>query len=214
MIKKAITAIILTILSGAFTASANEITDTLFEYSIMTGDENGALRTDEYVTRGEMARMVVSLLGEGDTKNSETSFSDVPYEHWASGYINKAYDKGIIAGMGDGSFMPDGKVTYEQAVKMIVCALGYEPMTLMRGGYPLGYMFVAGQKGIVEGLDIKGSSNAKRGDIAKMLYNSLDVPMLVIKTYDDGIERDGVEYVMMDGKNGIELITPRTILKK
>lgn len=47
-----------------------------------------------------------------------------------------------------------------------------------------------------------------------MLYNALDVPMLALKTYDDKIERDGSEYTIMDGKNGMPLMTLRTILEK
>lgn len=213
MVKKFVLCVITVMLVLGCNVLADEITDTLFKYSIMTGDKNGELRLDEEVTRAEMARIIISALGENDVNKADTVFSDVPYEHWASGYIKKAYDSGIISGMGDGSFMPDSKVTNEQAVKMIICALGYEPLTQMRGGWPIGYMYVAGTNGIVEGLDLDGKQNAKRGDIAKMLFNALDVPMLTLKTYNDGIERDGSEYTIMDGKNGIPLMTLRTILE-
>lgn len=205
---------VVTAISAYAEADAKTVYDTLGKYGIMTGDENGNLRADEEVTRAEMARMIVSVLGYKEADGFCENFSDVKSTHWASGYIKKAYELGIIAGMGDGRFCPDDKVTNEQAVKMIVCALGYEPLSEMRGGYPLGYMHIAGTKGIVEGIEFDGKSNAKRGDIAVMLYNSLDIPMLTIKTYNDGIERDGVEYTVMDGKNGIPLVTMRTIIEK
>ena len=55
-----------------------------------------------------------------------SDFTDVDASHWAKNYIQTAYNLGIIAGMGDGTFAPDAPVTYEQALKMVVCTDVYK----------------------------------------------------------------------------------------
>ena len=42
------------------------------------------------------------------------SFSDVPPAHWASSAIQRCYDSGLVNGMGNGRFEPDGTLTYAQ----------------------------------------------------------------------------------------------------
>ena len=49
----------------------------------------------------------------------------------------------MLQGNGDGSFSPEEETTAEQAIKILVCALGYEPMAEEKGGYPTGYLTVA-----------------------------------------------------------------------
>lgn len=59
----------------------------------------------------------------------KTKFTDVSADHWASGYINVASQAGIINGDGNGLFRPGDEVTYEEAVKMVVCACGFRLWT-------------------------------------------------------------------------------------
>lgn len=52
------------------------------------------------------------------------SFLDVPENHWAYAVVEELYDKGVINGMPDGTFNPQGEVTAEQFIKMLVIATG------------------------------------------------------------------------------------------
>ncbi len=52
------------------------------------------------------------------------SFSDVPSGHWAADYIDRLTDGGIIDGMGDGSYQPDGTLTRAQYIKLISSVVG------------------------------------------------------------------------------------------
>ena len=45
-------------------------------------------------------------------------------------------------------FNPKEAITYEQAVKMLVCAAGYDNIAEMEGGYPLGYFNTASRLGL------------------------------------------------------------------
>lgn len=62
---------------------------------------------------------------DADNAKGETAFDDVVADYWASGYINLASKQGIINGDGNGKFRPQDDVKYEEAIKMVVCALGY-----------------------------------------------------------------------------------------
>jgi hypothetical protein len=155
---------------------------------IISGFPDGTFRPAEPVTRAQMAKIIVTAAGVGNAAQYAagiTKYSDVPASHWASGYINVASDMGIIQGYGDGRFGPEDQVTYAQAITMIVRALGYEPKAKALGGYPGGYLTVAAEKEITDGVTVVGSLVANRGDIALMISNSLTVPMMVQKTWGE-----------------------------
>ena len=46
-------------------------------------------------------------------------FSDVPESNWAYSYVERAYTEGVVQGMGDGTYDPDGPLTYAQFVTVI-----------------------------------------------------------------------------------------------
>lgn len=52
------------------------------------------------------------------------SFDDVSYNHWAHDDIYYLQDLGAISGMGNGKFNPNGDVTREQFLKMVISAFG------------------------------------------------------------------------------------------
>jgi hypothetical protein len=153
---------------------------------ILDGYPDGTFKPDNTITRAEFAKIMVTALGVGtaaDYAKGTTKFTDVPATHWASGYINVASDMGIIKGRGNGIFDPGAQVTYAEAITMIVRALGYEPKALALGGYPGGYLAIAAEKDITDGINVVNSLAASRGDVAKMVDNSLEVPMMVQKTF-------------------------------
>ncbi len=99
--------------------------------------------------------------------------------------------------MGDGTFAPDANVTFEQAVKMLVVALGYEPMAAQKGGYPTGYMVVANTNGITEGISAAQNAPASRGVVAELVYNALDVPVMEQTGFGTN-----VTFEILDGTSG------------
>lgn len=153
---------------------------------IIAGFPDGTYKPDEPVTRAQFAKIIVTALGVGEAANyaaGTTKFADVPADHWAAGYINVAVDVGVINGYPDGTFKPENQVTFAEAIKMIVAALGYTPKAEAMGGYPGGYLAVAAEKEITKGMSVVGGLAANRGDIALMVDNALDVPLMVQKTY-------------------------------
>lgn len=184
-------------------AEVEEAAILLQNLNILKGDESGNLNLTGDVTRAEFATFVVRMIGQEEVALATAGkqiFDDVAADHWGNGYIDVAYNAGIILGYGDGNFGPESPVTYEQAVKMIVCALGYGDLASERGGWPTGYLRVADEKKITKGIKILGGEPAKRGDIVSMIYNSLEIDVMRSqKAIKDGVE--ATSYTVVPGDN-------------
>lgn len=171
-----------------------KITDLLYELGIMEGFGDGTFKGDDTLTRAEAAAIMVRLIGlEDETEQGETAFCDVPESHWASGYVNVAEANGIINGMGDGTFAPDGLVTYHQFAKMLVCLLGYEPAVFANGDWASGaYLYVASRIGFTKGVSGIADESITRMTAARLVYNSLEADILEYETcVDTGINSSG-----------------------
>lgn len=68
--------------------------------------------------------LIAGLLPAVSLGASAQDFSDVSSGHWAYSYINELTQKGIINGMGDGSFAPDAPLTRAQYMKLLTSVLG------------------------------------------------------------------------------------------
>ncbi|MCK9478131.1 MAG: S-layer homology domain-containing protein [Firmicutes bacterium] len=184
------------------TSNYYQAVSLLSALGLLKGYEDGDFRPEGEITRAEFAAVVVRALGQEETSQSSqgaTQFVDVANDFWGSGYINVATNFGIINGYGDGNFGPDDKVTYEQAVKMVVCALGYEPLALGKVGndpdavWPGGYLAAAAELNIVTGVAGVEGTPAKRWQVARLVYNSLDVKLMeksVLQGQDRFIKSD------------------------
>lgn len=149
----------------------------LEKLDILAGYPDGTFGAEKTITRAEMAAIVCRMIDkEKDSQmaKGETDFNDVRAECWASGYINIASKEGIINGYGNGEFQPDNKVKHEEAIKMVVCAMGYkDEVTLDNKDWSKGYLEVADKKDISDELKGRKGEFSTRGDIAVMAYNGL-----------------------------------------
>lgn len=75
------------------------------------------------IVSGALALALMSSICGISASAQAPKFSDVPESHWAYANITRLCDKGIVGGMGDGRFSPDGTVTGAQFIKMIVDAM-------------------------------------------------------------------------------------------
>jgi|GEM_PF-1100908 len=70
---------------------------------------------------GNAEQEVSSDAGEAE---KEITFSDVSESAWYYEYVTALTKDGVINGMGDGTFAPDGTLTWAQAMKLLLCAHG------------------------------------------------------------------------------------------
>ncbi len=149
----------------------------LAESKILTGYEDGSFGADKLITRAETAAVVCRMLGkdaEAKATNTESGFSDVAVSHWSNGYISVAAAEKIISGDGNGTFRPEDNVKYEEAIKMIVCTLGFgDDITPNPTDWSKPYLDIAKEKGISDNLKGTKGQAATRGDIAVMVFNGL-----------------------------------------
>lgn len=159
------------------TESMDEIT-LLSRLDVIRGYEDGQLHPEQSITRMEFAALLVRCLGlEHAGLGMETGFPDISPDSWGAGYVKAAKDLGLIEGYADGTFGPEDKIIITDAAKMIVSAMGYSIWAKDIGGYPWGYLRVAQEIGTLDG--IAGfEAQATRADIAKMLYNSLEIEFM------------------------------------
>ncbi|MBQ7792805.1 MAG: S-layer homology domain-containing protein, partial [Clostridia bacterium] len=165
----------------------------------ITGYPDGTFQPDKEVTRAEMAALITRMFNLSSSAVTQPPFSDVEVDYWAAANIVAAKNMNIINGFPDGTFRPQDNVTYEQAVKMIVCALNYGTAAEALGGYPGGYITQASKLNILQKAAYGNDKPAPRGIIAQLLFNSLTVDRLVAQLNADGT----VNYVKSEGGNSV-----------
>jgi len=163
---------------------------TLTTIGLIKGYEDGSFRPNNNITRAEFAIIVVRALGMENKYSMEQS---IPFDdllgHYARFQVKTAYDLGIINGFEDGNFRPEENVTYEQAMKMVVCMLGYGENAMASGGYPDGYLTVGRQLGLTKGITTLNEAPATRGVIARLIDNSLTVKMQKLALSLTGVKK-------------------------
>ncbi len=168
--------------------------DVLSSLGIVEGKEEGVYAPDDTLTRAEMATIILRLVNMADTATGSDIFTDVPSSHWAYANITAAYQLGIVNGTSETTYNPDDAVTYEQAVKMVVAALGYSVQAETMGGYPTGYLSKAQQLDLLQGVAVGGEMS--RGNMAILVYNALDKELFVKEIYGD----DAHKYITDENK--------------
>ena len=202
-------------ISGEKCEGAVNVLDAL---GVIDGYEDGTYRPDQVVTRAEMAKLVITALGIDSYATATTSsYSDMQNAQWAIPVVEYATNLGIVEGVGDGRFSPGNPVTYEQAVTMIVRAIGYTTdCNEMNGTWPAIYVQKATALGIFR--NVEGSqygTGANRGDIAIMLYNALELPQVyadkdgatLAKTGENGQGVTMMNTLNKDGGSGYTVVT-------
>ena len=174
------------------TSSYAEAINVMSALGIINGYEDGTFGPEKTITRAEFTTMLVNAMGMDNVGAVNTQFSDVTSNHWASGYISAGVAQGFINGYDATTFGPDDEVTYEQAVKMLICAVGYTPKfqivkkladgsvvrELDPSAYPSAYLAEANTAGVTAGVNQKVGDKASRQVVAKLVYNALTTHMM------------------------------------
>ncbi|WP_312700297.1 S-layer homology domain-containing protein [Sedimentibacter sp.] len=155
--------------------------DTLAALGVINGYEDGTFRPGNVVTRAEMAKLLVEILGYGDlVAGSKSNFTDTQ-GHWADAWIALAAGKGLVVGTGDGKFTPDRTVSYDEAITMVVRGLGYTDGSNELKGmtWPTNFKVKAAELKLTKNVDLK-ATGADRGGVAQLLFNALDAILVTV----------------------------------
>ena len=172
------------------TAKNNVNVDDSFKLNVLeslnilsVSDLNTDFSEESKVTRGQFAVYVARLMGLFiEDTSGDVLFEDVSKSHYAFGAVRALSEKNVIHGSG-GNFYPDTNITYEQAIKIMVSALGYGMVADRKGGYPYGYNSTAKDIDLLESIAIKQGEELTKTDTIRLLYNSLDIAQLSISVF-------------------------------
>ena len=169
--------------------------EELASYEIINGMGDGKFEPDATMNRAQFAKIVVCSLGL--TAEYRGTFLDVPEEAWYAGYVDTAAAYGIVNGIGNGNFDPEGLITRQAAAAMVVRAaqlcgldtsLSASEITQTLASYPDGSLVSSYARqpfayccrtAILSGSELEPLRPILRCEIAQMLYNLLlQTPLL------------------------------------
>lgn len=178
-------------LFGAITVSAKEISDSnvmlefLSKLEIINTDIDNS---DSNVTRELFATYVARLLRIEQSSTDARYFVDIENNAFSTKAVNALVERGIITVGENRYFRPEDNITYNECIKMLVCAAGYETYAQLAGGYPTGYLKAAEELDIecrVEDANLLSVSEA-----AQLIYKTAIAPMMEIS----GMEKANIKY--------------------
>lgn len=86
-------------------------------YGLLNGTEPGLFSPKEELTRAQLCVMLARVLNVSATGPSQ--FSDVPNDAWYAPSVSAMAELGLVDGVGDGLFQPDGTLTHEEFLTIL-----------------------------------------------------------------------------------------------
>jgi hypothetical protein len=153
------------------------------ELGIMNGIGRGFFSPDTLLTREQFARVIISSMGleeEAFSRGGVSVFSDVPHHGWSVGFINLAFEKGLVRGKSDGRFHPHEPVTLAQISTIFIRLLGYDDSDLI-GAWPKNYLDKAESIELIKGIHGAGDENLSRGMLSVLIDRLLETNMKAVE---------------------------------
>lgn len=158
--------------------------ETLVKLNVMNGTANGdSFDPTGNLSRAEMCKIITVAFNGGKDPTLRTqpapTYLDIK-GHWAEAYIEYCSALGIVSGMGNGTFDPDGTVTGVQAAKMLLIIIGFdaENEAFTSRDWAIKVNVRAIQKGIYDNLTLDPMKPLCRDDSAQMTYNALNATLV------------------------------------
>lgn len=154
-----------------------EAVDGCVELNIINGYFDGSFQPNGSISRSEICKMIAVVLNGGSDPyvgSASAAFSDVSSDNWAMPYIAYCYNREIVSGVGNGCFAPYGNVTVDQAAKMLLVILGYNPADYVGSQWAEHVHTDAMDAGLFYDMtNSNGSTALTRDDAAQMIWNAL-----------------------------------------
>ena len=165
--------------------------ETLASRGIINGKTENSFEPESTMTRAEFATIIAR--GLGLPQKSSNVFKDVTKNDWFYNYVGTAYSYGIIKGVSENEFNPNGTITREEAAVMVtraakLCGMDTNMDTLATRDILAQFFdyvkasdwsqsslaFCYNEKILDDSvMDIKPKEAVTRAEIASMLYNML-----------------------------------------
>jgi hypothetical protein len=157
--------------------------ETMYNYGWINGYPDGLFRPGVGINRVEVAKMVVNAFEIDQDLAGAPHFGDVTDSDWFYGYVETAYNNGLMRGYGDGTFGPSNAVTRAETAHITYNS----------------QLVVAPVMGPAEGtLEVTLSDMTPRG--TNVPYNSTSVPYLTVEVTasdDSDVEISSMTYTRL-----------------
>ncbi|RAV03120.1 S-layer homology domain-containing protein [Paenibacillus sp. YN15] len=188
--------------------------DALKALGIFEGDETGA-NLEGDMTRAQLAKIVAKLLKVEENKAANT-YTDVPADHWAAGFIGAATEAKAFDGVAEGKFDPEGKVSYQQLATVLVRLTGLAQSTDEVTGkvddWAKGYVAVAVKELGLTQADY--TVNATRGVFVELTFAALPKVVIPGKVSVTEAKATGVKTVEVKFNKAVDTAAAKLALTK
>lgn len=177
--------------------NSKDAVEALASRNIINGKTEDKFEPDSTMTRAEFATIITKALGL--PIKSTAVFADVKEADWYFTYVNTAYSYGIIKGVSESEFNPNGTITREEAAVMVtraakLCGVNtdiqsFEARNILSqfldyikaSDWSQTSLAFCYREGVISDdvLDIKPKEFVTRAEIADMLYNVLRIAELI-----------------------------------
>ena len=161
----------------------DEAVEVMNAVGVLVGDEKGNFNAKDNLTRAQAAKIISYLLLGNKTAEAlagSGKFTDVAKTSWFAGFVDYCASTGVVNGVGDGKFDPNGQLTGYQFAKMLLVALGYDAKIegFTGADWQINVSKRADQADLFDNLDISGNAALTREQAAQMCLNTLKSPLV------------------------------------
>ena len=174
--------------SMAFAASFTDLNNVSESYikaiddltlkGVISGYPDETFKPANTVTRAEAAKMLVTAFNLKINDNTTFTVLKDAENSWAEEYINIAVSNGVVKGFEDGTFRPDNTITYGELTTILSRLLKLEVREQKSNEeWYAPYWDAALKAELFDDIstnDLVAVGNARRDNLALMIYNSLN----------------------------------------
>lgn len=91
--------------------------NTMATYDLLRGMGDGTYAPENSITRAQLCAMLCHALNR--SSDTPPTFSDVPADAWYAPYVDWIIEEGLMNGIGDGLFDPQGLVTNQELITVL-----------------------------------------------------------------------------------------------
>lgn len=158
--------------SDLLNEDTREILKILSIYGLMEGYDRQSFKPGNCVTKAEMAKIAVVLLGYNEfTKGMESNFTDMK-GHWAERYVDLVDELDIIKAEDENTYKPNKYLSYSEAITVILKILGYKEKAVADSSAE-GYLKLAKELGLLKNVNNPSTEFMTRESLAYLVYNAL-----------------------------------------
>ena len=168
--------------------AASSLINSLLSEDVFGQDKSAKLTRLQFVV-GAAKLFHLSELSAGSV------YSDVKANSVNAGYVTAANAAGWIATAD--KFNPNDEITFAQAIKILLSAAEYQILADAKGGFPTGYLTVANEIDLLEGVSVGNDTSVTVAEATILAYNLMLAPVFEITSYGDKMDfkRGGKTYI-------------------